>query len=229
MITTMADTQSAHTDDATTPEPPVKRRKKQAPRQETIARHQEILQAAMEVFAANGFRGGTLAEVAERVGMTHAGVLHHFGSKVKLLQEVLIYRDEEDDAGAAAVHGYDFFRHLIATARRNMTRPGIVQTYAVLSAEAVTDDNPGYKFFLGRFTSLRELVIAELRAIQSKDAPLSDADLIDAASSIIALMDGLQVQWLIDPDRLDLGEATAYAIEAIVDRVVAGAQAPTLL
>jgi len=204
-------------------------RKRHPPRAETVERHQEILRAATEVFAAKGFKGGTLMEVADRVGMTHAGVLHHVGSKDRLLQEVLTYRDQSDDAVTRAVHGLDFFRHLVATMRLNMTRPGIVQTYTVLSAEAVTDGNPGYRYFLDRFTNLRQLVLDELRAIQPPDGPLPEADLVNAASAIIAVMDGLQVQWLIDPTTLNLGDASAVAIEAIVARVAAGSAAPTLL
>jgi len=204
-------------------------RKRQAPRRETAERREAILQAATEVFATKGFKGGTLADVAERVGMTHAGVLHHVGSKNNLLQEVLTYRDQNDDAVTRAVHGLDFFRHLVATMRLNMDRSGIVQTYVVLSAEAVTDGNPGYRYFKDRFTGLRRLVLEELRAVQPSGDPLADAALVDAASAIIAVMDGLQVQWLIDPDTLNLGEASAYAIEAIVQRVAAGATRATLL
>ncbi|MCL2316624.1 MAG: TetR/AcrR family transcriptional regulator [Actinomycetia bacterium] len=204
-------------------------RKRQAPRAGTAERRQAILQAATEVFATKGFKGGTLADVAERVGMTHAGVLHHVGSKVNLLQEVLTYRDQADDAVTRAVHGLDFFRHLVATMRLNMTRPGIVQTYVVLSAEAVTDGNPGYGYFRDRFTGLRRLVLDELRAVQPEHDPLPEPELVEAASAIIAVMDGLQVQWLIDPATVNLGEASAYAIEAIVDRVAAGASGTTLL
>jgi hypothetical protein len=44
---------------------------------------------------------------------------------------------------------------------------------------------------------------------------------IDAAvASILAVMDGLQVQWLLDPAAVDLGRSTAFAIEAIVRAVV---------
>ncbi len=58
------------------------------PRPSTAARRQDILRAAMQVFGSKGYRQGSLSEVAELVGMTHAGVLHHFGTKVQLLSEV---------------------------------------------------------------------------------------------------------------------------------------------
>ena len=186
-------------------------------------RRDDIVRAAMEIFAAKGFRGGTLDDVAKKVGLTRAGVLYHVGSKENLLRDVLSWRDAVDDHNVRAAHGLDFFRHLVATARLNMTRPGIVQTYVVQSAESVTDGNPGQRYFLDRFTGLRAVVVDELRAIQPVDDPCADEELTAYASTVIALMDGLQVQWLLDGDAVDLGDATELAIEAIVAAVAAGA------
>src|SRR5690606_10969704 len=53
----------------------------------TALKRTEILKAAIETFGAKGSTNGTLADIAEQVGMTHAGVLHHFGSKQNLLLE----------------------------------------------------------------------------------------------------------------------------------------------
>ena len=47
----------------------------------------------MSVFGQRGYNKGALVEVAEQAGMTHAGVLHHFGSKEALLVAMLQYRD----------------------------------------------------------------------------------------------------------------------------------------
>ncbi|EXJ50946.1 hypothetical protein AS96_11930 [Microbacterium sp. MRS-1] len=38
-------------------------------------------------------------------------------------------------------------------------------------------------------------------------------------AAILAVIDGLQVQWLLEPDALDLGTASEFAIEAIVAAV----------
>ncbi|MDR2929620.1 MAG: TetR/AcrR family transcriptional regulator [Propionibacteriaceae bacterium] len=204
-------------------------RKKLGPREGTATRRREILEAAMKVFATKGFHAGTLNDVAELVGMTHAGVLHHFGSKGNLLQAVIGYRDSADSSQAHAAYGMSFFRHLIDTAKLNSTRPGIVQTYVVLSAEAVTEGNPGTEYFLGRFDGLRELVVSQLREISPAENGLEPAELEAAASNIIALMDGLQVQWLLNPDSVDLVDATVFGIEAIVNTVMAGSTRPAPL
>lgn len=193
------------------------------PRPQTARRREEILEAAMATFGAKGYYNGSLVEIAEKVGITHAGVLHHFGSKDQLLLEVLEYRDRADVEhlkGHQMPTGLDLFRHLIATARANMGRPGIVQTYTVLSAESVTEAHPGQAWFQSRFRGLRALLVESLKQECGPDNPRSDAEIESAAEAIVAVMDGLQIQWLLDPESVDLAGSTAFAIEAILAAVV---------
>lgn len=48
---------------------------------EAQQRQQDILAIAMDTFAARGYNNASLAEIADRVGLTQAGVLHYFRSK----------------------------------------------------------------------------------------------------------------------------------------------------
>lgn len=198
-------------------------------RPETLARRRDILDAAVEIFGSKGFAGGTLQEIADQVGMTHAGILHHFGSKHALLLEVLQHRDETDVADLEGQHipdGMPLFRHLVRTAFANAHRAGIVQAFVVLSAESVTDDHPGRDFFEKRYATLRGEVAHAFRVVcdeRGVDAP----DTVDVASaSILAVMDGLQVQWLLNPDAVDLALASEFAIEAIVSAVLSPVPSP---
>jgi len=154
----------------------------------------------------------------------HAGILHHFGSKDALLLEVLSYRDESDVAHLEGKHipgGLGLFQHLVKTARLNMERPGIVQAYAVLSAESVTDDHPARAFFDERYTILRGEVGQAFRVICAERGVTDESKIAHGAAAILAVMDGLQVQWLLNPDAVDLGAATEFAIQAILDSVLA--------
>lgn len=191
-------------------------------RPQTLVRRREILEAAVDTFGAKGFTGGSLQDIADQVGMTHAGVLHHFGSKDALLLEVLEHRDRTDVAdleGQRPPGGIELFRHLVRTASANARRAGIVQAFAVLSAESVTHDHPAREYFEERYRGLREqLVVAfdEVCAECGVDRPTA----ADASASILAVMDGLQVQWLLDPTAVDLARSTEFAIEAIVSAVL---------
>lgn len=189
----------------------------------TRAKREQILKAAVEIFGNKGSTNGTLADVAEQVGITHAGVLHHFGSKQNLLLEVLAYRDQADVAELADKHipgGPELFLHLVRTAYANALRPGIVQAYTVLSSESVTDDHPGREYFQERYTTLRREVSEAFHELCAQEG-VADQDAVAAASAgILAVMDGLQLQWLLHPEIIDLGETSAFAIQAIVNAVL---------
>ncbi|MCC2030931.1 TetR/AcrR family transcriptional regulator [Microbacterium allomyrinae] len=198
-------------------------------RPETLARRRDILDAAVDIFGSKGFAGGTLQEIADQVGMTHAGILHHFGSKHDLLIEVLNHRDETDVADLEEQHipdGMPLFHHLVRTAFINAHRAGIVQAYVVLSAESVTDDHPGREFFQKRYNTLRGEVAHAFAVVCAERGITAPATVSLASASILAVMDGLQVQWLLDPDAVDLGRASEFAIEAIVTAVLAPQPSP---
>ncbi|MCZ2263862.1 TetR/AcrR family transcriptional regulator [Isoptericola sp. QY 916] len=196
-------------------------------------RREEILAAATRVFGSKGYHAGSLVDVAEQVGITHAGVLHHFGSKDKLLWAVLEYRDRVDVEHLEGQHipgGLDLFRHLMTTARINADRRGIVQAYSVLTGESVTDGHPAAAWVTERFTVLRgEIATALLQVALERGVALEEARARSAASAVIGVMDGLQVQWLLDPDAVDLAQETAFAIEAILAAVLAGPAAPRVV
>ncbi len=194
------------------------------PRRQTAKTREDILDAALATFGNRGYNNGSLVEIADQVGMTHAGVLHHFGSKDQLLLAVLAHRDlasSRELEDAKLPHGAELFAHLRQTARINAGQPGLVQAYAVLSGESVTDEHPAKEWFRRRYEGLRASISEALREEWGEGGDL-DPDSVDAAAAaVLAVMDGLQIQWLLAPDEVDLAEASAFAINAIVAAVVA--------
>jgi AcrR family transcriptional regulator len=190
------------------------------PQARTAMRRQEILEAAMAVFAVRGYRNASLAEIADRVGMTHAGVLHHFASKEQLLVEVLEYRDSsdvQDLEGHHAPTGLELLRHLIRTAATNEQRPGIVQSYSVLSAEAVTEDHPAQEWFRSRYAGLRQMISEAIVEGLGPGAAPDEPELSAATAAIIAMMDGLQVQWLLEPAAIDMPSSVQLVIDVLLE------------
>jgi AcrR family transcriptional regulator len=169
-------------------------------------RRDAILAAANEVFASRGFRGASLATIAKRVGMSEPGLLHHFASKEELLLELLKLRDQHDDerigaARAAHTNAHDL---LVELCRQNAGRPGIVRLFTILAAESVDEDHPAHDWFLDRYRERRRQVAAGLAAEQ-RDGRVDPAlDVETIAAQILAMFDGLQIQWLLDPAGVDM-------------------------
>ncbi|MGB3441088.1 MAG: helix-turn-helix domain-containing protein [Actinophytocola sp.] len=185
----------------------------------TRMRREEIVRAARDVFSTKGFRNGSLADIAERVGITHQGVLHHFGSKEQLLVEVLHDRDVSGraaDADAQHPRGVDFLHHILNTVVSNTTRTGIVQAYTVLSAESVTENHPAQEWFRDRFAVLRTDLADALDDACDAGTPVSRAELERGAAVLVAVMDGLQVQWLLDPNAVDMPATVRATIDALL-------------
>ena len=123
----------------------------------TEATRKSILDAALEVFSGSGYRSGSLREIAGLVGMSEAGLLHHFRNKSALLEAVLEERDDraralvpiESNDGAAVLRG------LVELAAYNASIPGVVELYATLSAEATAPDHPAHAYFVRRYEYTR--------------------------------------------------------------------------
>ncbi|MEV0408480.1 TetR/AcrR family transcriptional regulator [Actinoallomurus sp. NPDC050550] len=181
------------------------------------ARRREILLAALNAFAEQGFRATSMREIAEMVGLSQAGLLHHFSSKDELLEEVLRLRDEEQETFNERFgrhDGLNAVRYLIDLVELNARQVELVRLYTVLAGESVGAGHPARPYFLQRYTTIRERVASRLRDARDAGEIRADVDLPAVASVLIAAMDGLQIQWLHDPDAVDMRTAFADFLEA---------------
>ncbi|MFJ9818396.1 TetR/AcrR family transcriptional regulator [Streptomyces sp. NPDC101151] len=162
-------------------------------------RRAEIVGAALEVIAERGYRGASMAAVAERVGLTQQGLLHYFPTKDALLVAVLRERDRWD-----AVPDTHWRVDLLASlVEYNAMRPAIIQTFSALLGESVTEGHPARPYFTERYAEVRANMTAVLRAEYGDRLP-GGLTPERAAPLLIAVMDGLQYQWLLDPESVDM-------------------------
>ncbi|WSQ08752.1 TetR/AcrR family transcriptional regulator [Streptomyces sp. NBC_01231] len=162
-------------------------------------RRAAIVTAALEVIAERGYRGASLAAVAERVGLTQQGLLHYFPTKDALLVAVLEKRDRWDAVPPTPLR-LDLLASLV---EYNAMRPGIVQTFSALLGESVTEDHPTRGYFTERYTQVRANMTQALRAEYGDRLP-NGLTPERTAPLLVAVMDGLQYQWLLDPDSVDM-------------------------
>ncbi|GIG40824.1 TetR/AcrR family transcriptional regulator [Cellulomonas phragmiteti] len=163
------------------------------------ATRHHVLDAAMALFGEVGYRSASLREVAARAGISHPGLMHHFGSKAALLAAVLERRDELDEAAMAAdvAAGDDVLTALVRVVERNVERPRIVQLFVTLSAEATAPDHPAHAFFAQRYARHVRRTADDLRRLADDGRLRPGVDPVVAARLVLATMDGLQVQWLL--------------------------------
>ncbi|GAB2843998.1 TetR/AcrR family transcriptional regulator [Actinocorallia aurea] len=173
-------------------------RKPRGPYRKGIERRNQILDAALEIFAAQGDRGSSLQEIADRVGLSQAGVLHYFGSREELLLAVLERRDALDTEGGLDERSPG--DAVASTVRHNTDQPGLVKLFVALSAASATDPaHHARPFFAERYRGLTEAVRHGLDTGQRSGAIRTDEDAEEMARLLLAVSDGLQLQWLLDP------------------------------
>ncbi len=206
--TTGAGTAGAGTTGAGGDSAPPSRR---GPYRKTAARQQDILDAALAVFGRSGYRSGSIREIAESVGMSQAGLLHHFESKDALLTAVLRHRDDLSKALYSDPRGIGTLLSTIEVARLNTQHRGVIELYCVLSAEATAADHPAHRYFADRYSWLRSVFLEAFERMEADGQLRAGVEPEAAARSALALMDGLQVQWLIDTTSVDMAaDVEAY-------------------
>ncbi|MFD6529070.1 TetR/AcrR family transcriptional regulator [Streptomyces sp. NPDC060184] len=182
------------------------------------ARREQIVTAAVEVYADKGFHGASLREIAKRAGISHVGLHYYFPSREALLAAVLERRDEEDSARLApkVFTPGAVVRHLLDLADHNARHPGMVELYVRLAAEAIAEDHPAHRYFKEHYRSTREYVCRALRELAEQGALRDGVDPRVAAAGFGALMDGLQVQWLTSPDSVDMAGVLGSYVEQLL-------------
>ena len=179
-----------------------------------IAKREEILQIALELFARKGYDRVSVREIAREAGLSQAGLLHHFSTKEELFLEVLRRRDDRaaDPDGRLHVHSVG---HLISAVERNMSEAALVRLFVSMSAESTEDGSPTSEFFVERYRWLRDQVAGDVRRHQERGELSESLDATAVASLLIAAADGLQLQWLLESDRVEMDGLMALLWETL--------------
>lgn len=180
----------------------------------TAATKERILDAALEVFGAQGYDAGSLREVAAAAGISQAGLLHHYPSKVALLSAVLERRDiraQEQVAGVAP--GIGTLAALVEFARESSAQPKEIELFAVLSAEATRAEHPANAYMRRRYAWVTSIAVESMTAARDQGYLKPGVDPATLASELFALWDGLQIQWLLKVNEVDV----AAGLERFLD------------
>ncbi|MBN4174963.1 HTH-type transcriptional regulator BetI [Pseudomonas savastanoi pv. phaseolicola] len=199
---------------ATVKQPAVKRR---LPKGEV--RKAEIIQAAMTIFARDGYAGASLSNIAKVAGLSQVGLLHHFPTKLVLLQAVLEHRDQYvaarlHDAGqVASLEGFMAFLKQVMSF--SIEDASVSQALMIINTESLSVTHPAHRWFSERFQVVHSHLQTHLNVLAQAGEIRQDVDVRQISLEIVAMMDGMQIQWLRSPADVQIDSAFARFLERL--------------
>ncbi|WP_433715107.1 TetR/AcrR family transcriptional regulator [Nocardia sp. CA-084685] len=179
-------------------------RRRRGPNASTPARRAQIVRAALESFAQHGYERASLRDIAARAQVTHAALLRHFSGKDELLVAALNQRDADEEKLAAQIleAGTAGESVLGEVLRAEFDDPGYQRNWMALAVAATDPAHPAHEFFTGRRERLRAH-LANSPLPTAHDSEYLSAD--EKVTLVLAMIDGLRIQSLLDPSRETLG------------------------
>jgi AcrR family transcriptional regulator len=176
-------------------------------------RRQQIIDAAIELFSVRGYRGTDIADIAAAVGMTATGLMYYFGSKERLLQEAVAEHER-----AEAIEGYDelTLADLCGMGRHSADNPVLTRLFVMLGVENLDPEQPLHELFVARYEQIRRFYQAILERDRERGQVRDDIDLHQIATEILATSIGAEMQWLADPNSVDV----AAVMDAYIRRLL---------
>ncbi|WP_394552434.1 TetR/AcrR family transcriptional regulator [Agromyces sp. MMS24-JH15] len=172
-------------------------------------RRAAIVETAFAVFASDGYAGASMVQIAAACGVSRAGLLHHFPTKESLLAAVLEERDRVNgelffQGVEPGRDGIAYFQHLIRLIEYNAGQRELLRLFGSLSTEAAAPAHPAHAYFANRYRRVAGDLDAAFRDAAARGLVRAGVDLDGVARDLIALIDGLQIQWLIQPEHIDI-------------------------
>jgi AcrR family transcriptional regulator len=184
----------------------------------TELRQESVLEEATRIIAERGYKDISIQELADRCRISKTLLLYYFGSKNGLLVALLQFRVSRDMAALSWLRSEintrgeltlkSVHKMLHAIVERNVSQPEILRFYCVLRAEALDRDHPAHAFFLEHQRS----TLRRYEQILAKNDPQPEF----AARQLMAVMIGLEEQWLREEEKFDLLRHWDHAVARLL-------------
>lgn len=180
-----------------------------------------ILAEAFTLFGLRGYAGTSLGDVAKAADISKAGLLHHFSSKDALFAQVLEERDrvliaEGWDSDERDIH--KVLRNWVDVARRNVEAVEGTALYTMMTGAVVDSDHHAHQWFAGHLDKAVSSLNRSFEMSKEDGQLRQDTPCLSLARTLVALSDGLQVQFLCArADAAGTGEAPVYATDMVTE------------
>jgi AcrR family transcriptional regulator len=185
--------------------------KERGPYSKGLARRQEIMETASNLFRRTGYDGTSMREIAAECGISQTGLLHYFPSKQMLLLAIASQRDDQVQEAFSEqppVHWPDEAHRI---AENNMRDLNDMHLWQRLGIEAVHPDNPAHEYFVNRYAGVQ----ASFEEWMNATSPTASEEEKRLRSQLlIAIWDGLNFQQLL-VENFDMMPAFSYALKLL--------------
>ena len=195
----------------------------------TGSRRDQILDAAMQCFAASGFRGTTTREIAGRVGLTEAALYRHFESKEALYAAIIARKIDAPDLTAqleAASAAGDDAAVLGGLARTLVERveadPAFIRILLFTALEGHSLAEP---FYAARVLRIREFLTGHIARRIAAGAFRSLDPVIAARAFLGMVSDYINVR-VVFQQQTAYPQSTTEVVETFVSLFLAGIVSP---
>ncbi|RMP20109.1 TetR family transcriptional regulator [Pseudomonas coronafaciens pv. atropurpurea] len=179
----------------------------------------EIIQAAMIIFARDGYAGASLTNIAKVAGLSQVGLLHHFPNKLALLQAVLEHRDQyvasrlQDAHQDGSLQGFmSFLKHVMSFSIEDVA---VSQALMIINTESLSVTHPAHRWFSERSGIIHHHLQVQLNSLVEAGDIRPDVDVKQISLEIVSMMDGMQIQWLRSPGDVQIEQAFARFLERL--------------
>lgn len=193
-----------------------------------------LLETALKVFSRQGYAATTLDDIAREAAVTRGAIYHHFGGKAELYAAVL----KEHQAPAGAQIGAALAADMPPLARlrelmiHSLSRfeedAGYRATMELIlfRSEALPELPPELGAGLADKTrgqaELRQQLAALLAEAVERGEARPDLDTEAAALTIVALLNGLALTWLLDQRAFSIAALAPRVVDTYLRGIVAG-------
>lgn len=186
------------------------------------ARRAAVLEAARRLFSQQGFKGSSLAAIAQEAGLTDAGLLYHFPTKNDLLLAVIAEGDREQDEALEKVRdarGLGLLQRMAEFGVDLEADPILTALDVTLSAEHMRDGTEINRYFVERYERFRAMLAGAFEDARAAGDLRGDFDPAVEAANMTAVLDGLRLQWLLSDGQVSMADGMRAYVQGVIARL----------